>query len=71
MAPKRASENRDTSYTTENDIAALLNIWRHEPGRETPGASEFSHGPGLRPKHLENAAPCDGGRYKGKSPGRH
>lgn len=38
---------------------------------ETPGASEFSHGPGLRPKHLDEAAPEGGGRYRGKSPGRH
>jgi hypothetical protein len=35
----------------------------------TPGESEFfSHGPGLRPKHLENALPSEGGRYRGTTP---
>lgn len=31
-------------------------------------ASEFSWGPGLVPKGLENAAPEDGGTYKGLTP---
>ena len=30
--------------------------------------SEFSHGRGLRPKHLWRASPDDGGMYSGKSP---
>lgn len=34
----------------------------------TPGESEFSHGPGLRPKHLEHVPPALGGMYRGKTP---
>lgn len=36
-----------------------------EPNRPC-GPSEFSHGPGLRPKHLEDKPPSEGGRYQGK-----
>lgn len=36
--------------------------------REDKGASEFSFGPGLTPKGLENAPPSRGGRYRGKTP---
>ncbi|WP_167374110.1 hypothetical protein [Mycobacterium paraffinicum] len=32
------------------------------------GATEFSHGPGLTPPGLEDAAPAEGGRYHGKTP---
>lgn len=35
---------------------------------QTPGESEFSHGPGLRPRHLEDALPAEGGRYRGTTP---
>lgn len=31
-------------------------------------ASEFSWGSGLTPKGRENAAPAEGGRYRGTSP---
>jgi hypothetical protein len=31
-------------------------------------AGEFSWGPGLTPRGLEDAAPSEGGRYKGQSP---
>ncbi|KBR64455.1 hypothetical protein X425_01084 [Mycobacterium avium XTB13-223] len=31
-------------------------------------ASEFSWGPGLTPQALEQAAPSEGGRYRGTSP---
>jgi hypothetical protein len=31
-------------------------------------ASEFSWGPGLTPKGLENAPPSEGGRYRGQTP---
>lgn len=32
------------------------------------GATELSHGPGLTPPDLEDAAPAEGGRYHGKTP---
>lgn len=31
-------------------------------------ASEFSWGPGLTPKALEDAPPSQGGRYRGQAP---
>ncbi len=36
--------------------------------RQHPEAGEYSWGPGLTPKGLENAAPADGGMYRGKTP---
>jgi hypothetical protein len=36
---------------------------------ETPGASEFSWGPGVQPKWAKNLPPDEGGMYKGKTPG--
>lgn len=33
-----------------------------------PDAGEYSWGPGLTPKGLENASPADGGMYRGKTP---
>jgi hypothetical protein len=30
--------------------------------------SEFSHGRGLVPPHLEDAPPSEGGRYRGRTP---
>ncbi|AYA23959.1 hypothetical protein C6369_005255 [Rhodococcus rhodochrous] len=35
--------------------------------RQHPEAGEYSWGPGLTPKGLENALPADGGRYRGKT----
>lgn len=32
------------------------------------GESEFSHGEGLRPAHLMNKPPSEGGMYRGKAP---
>lgn len=38
-----------------------------EPNR-TPGPSEFGHGEGLRPRHLEDKPPAEGGMYRGTTP---
>lgn len=34
----------------------------------TPGESEFSHGAGLRPTHLGDKLPSEGGMYRPKAP---
>lgn len=55
----------DTSGLGDNDQLAR-NLTYLENG--DTGAGEFSWGPGLTPKGLEGAPPCQGGRYRGTTP---
>ena len=47
------------------NLDATADAKRH-PNR--PGATEFSHGPGLTPPGLEDATEAEAGRYRGTTP---